>query len=233
MKKYVAYYRVSTKKQGESKLSLEWQQSEVKRYVQRTNGVLLAEYTEVETGTRKRKRIEIYKAIAQCKQEGATLIVAKLDRLSRDAEFTFNLMNSDVKFICLDLPEANETTIGIMASIAQGEAKRISERIRNAFQRKREKEGRTKIGNIDNIKGRYNKGAKISAQVRSELARVKNQVAVQLICDYRNDANYTFNKIADKLNALAIKNPDSNDYRTTRGNQFTTKQVQLLYDRYC
>lgn len=233
MKKFVAYYRVSTKKQGESKLGLEWQEQEVKKYIQRTNGVLLDQYTEIETGTSKRKRIKIFEAIALCKQNGATLIVAKLDRLSRDAEFTHSLMKSELDFICLDLPEANKTTIGIMAAIAQGEAERIRERIINAFKSKRIREGRTKIGNIKNIGTAYKKGFKNSVKARKELARIKNQIAVSLICDWYNDANYTFEKIANKLNALASKNPNSTDYKTTRGNPFTPKQVQLLYGKYC
>jgi DNA invertase Pin-like site-specific DNA recombinase len=223
MTHYIAYLRVSMKKQELSGLSLEWQESAVKKYIEQTGGVLQSQYQETETGTRKRKRIEIYKALSECERTGATLIVAKLDRLSRDVQFIASLLNSKVKFICLDIPEANETTIYIMSAIAQQEAKRIRERIVNALSAKRNR-GET-LGNLANFKGKERVGIDNSVVIRMELAKVRNEKAVELIRDFRNDAGYTFDRIADKLNKQELK--------TQRGNPFTPKMVELLYKRYC
>lgn len=95
MKKYVAYYRVSTQKQGSTGLGLQAQKNAVARHIS-DEGNLIGEFVEVETGTRKKKRVEIYKAIELAKANNAILIVAKLDRLARDVEFTSALYNANV-----------------------------------------------------------------------------------------------------------------------------------------
>src|ERR1022692_2979966 len=107
MKKFVAYYRVSTQKQGMSGLGLQAQRNAVSSFIKDDDN-LLGEFTEIETGTRKRKRIEIYKAIEFAKKEKAILLVAKLDRLTRDVEFTAALYNGAVEFVCVDNPNANK-----------------------------------------------------------------------------------------------------------------------------
>ena len=106
MKKFVSYYRVSTARQGQSGLGLQAQKNAVASYV-KDGGKLVGEYTEVETGTRKKKRVEIYKAIELARKEKAILIVAKLDRLARDVEFTSALFNGGIEFICCDNPNTN------------------------------------------------------------------------------------------------------------------------------
>ena len=98
---FIPYYRVSSKKQGRSGLGLEAQQSEVWNYASRYGGEVLAEYTEVETGKRA-DRPELAKAIAHAKLAGATLVIAKLDRLARNVQFTAGLMNSGVDFVACD-----------------------------------------------------------------------------------------------------------------------------------
>ena len=125
MKKFVCYFRVSTQKQGFDGLGISSQKAAVKNYVRREDAEIIAEFTEVETGTRKRKRIEIYKAIDLAKKLGATLIVAKLDRLARDVEFTSALFNANVDFICCDNPTANKLTIQLLSVIAEHEAEVI------------------------------------------------------------------------------------------------------------
>lgn len=137
---YVAYLRRS-KKEQESNLGLEAQNIEVQNYVKKNNGVILTTYTEIESGTSKKlsKRKVLWDAIAECKDKDATLIIAKLDRLARDVEFTARLQNSGIRFIACDIPQANEFTIHVMAAVAQQEAKRISERTRQALNRKKQK----------------------------------------------------------------------------------------------
>src|SRR5687768_4307650 len=107
MKKYVAYYRVSTVKQGQSGLGLEAQKTIVRKFTGCEDGSCIEkEYTEIESG-KKSDRAILVQALAYCKQNKCTLVIAKLDRLSRDIEFIFALKNSKVDFVCCDLPELN------------------------------------------------------------------------------------------------------------------------------
>src|SRR5262245_38316945 len=116
--KFVAYLRVSTDRQGKSWLGLEAQREAVHRFVQARGGVIIApEYVEVESGKRN-DRQELDKALARCRRTGATLVVAKLDRLSRSASFLHKLRDEGVPFVAADLPEANTLTIGVMAALA-------------------------------------------------------------------------------------------------------------------
>ena len=126
-------YRVSTQKQGRSGLGLEGQETAVNQFAGQNRGGVLASYTEIETGTNKRERPELTKAIAHCRREGATLVIAKLDRLARNVHFVSGLMESGVEFVCCDNPTANRLTIHILAAVAEDEARRISERTKAAL----------------------------------------------------------------------------------------------------
>jgi DNA invertase Pin-like site-specific DNA recombinase len=133
---FVAYYRVSTAKQGQSGLGLQAQKEAVAQYLNGGNWKLLAEFTEVETGKGSNalsKRPELQKAISCAKKAKATLIIAKLDRLSRNVHFISSLMESKIDFLCCDMPSATPLTIHIMSAIAEDEAKRISERTKAAL----------------------------------------------------------------------------------------------------
>ena len=131
--KFVAYYRVSTDRQGRSGLGLEAQQRAVSDFLNGGNWQLVAEFLEVESGKRN-DRPELARAMHYAKVTGATLVIAKLDRLSRNAAFLLSLRDADVRFVCADMPEANELTIGIMALVAENERQAISRRTREALQ---------------------------------------------------------------------------------------------------
>lgn len=136
MSNFIAYYRVSTQRQGRSGLGLDAQKQSVKSYVEQVNGKLLEEFVEVETGKGANalsKRPQLREAIAKAKKEKAVLLIAKLDRLARNVHFVTGLMESNVKFVCADIPEANELTLHIMAAMAQYESRRISERTKEAL----------------------------------------------------------------------------------------------------
>lgn len=131
--RFIVYLRVSTDRQGRSGLGLEAQQEAVQRYVSAKGGAIVyPPYVEIESGKRN-DRPELAKALKQCRLTGATLIVAKLDRLSRNAAFLMTLRDSGVAFIAADLPEANTMTVGIMALVAQHEREAISARTRAAL----------------------------------------------------------------------------------------------------
>ncbi|KAA6373203.1 MAG: putative serine recombinase, partial [Streblomastix strix] len=125
MERYISYYRVSTQKQGQSGLGLESQKDIVSKYVEsKKEASIISEYTEIESG-KKNGRKELQKALMECKAQNATLIVAKLDRLSRSVSFISNLTDSNVDFVCCDFPSANKFTIHLFASVAQYERELI------------------------------------------------------------------------------------------------------------
>jgi len=125
--KFVCYYRVSTAGQSRSGLGLEAQQATVSQYLAVHGGVELAAYVEVESG-KVNARPQLEAALLHCRQTRATLLVAKLDRLSRNAAFLLNLRDAGVKFLALDLPEVTTLTLGVLAVIAQHERELISAR---------------------------------------------------------------------------------------------------------
>ncbi|MEJ7636462.1 MAG: recombinase family protein, partial [Singulisphaera sp.] len=128
----VAYYRVSTREQGASGLGLEGQVLAVDLHARATGRPLLRSFKEVESG-KSSGRPQLAKALAHAKRAGATLIVAKLDRLSRNVAFLSTLMEGGVDFVCCDNPHANTFTCHILAAVAEFEAKAISERTKAAL----------------------------------------------------------------------------------------------------
>lgn len=167
--RFVAYYRVSTQRQGASGLGLDAQRVAVAEALKGT--VPVASFTEVESGRKTADgRPELSKAIEACRLYRARLMVAKLDRLARNAAFLHRLKDSGVEFTCADMPDANHLTIGILALVAEDEARRISERTKAALAAAKRR-GR-KLGNPSNLK-RHAEGRRIGMAVRMERARVR------------------------------------------------------------
>jgi DNA invertase Pin-like site-specific DNA recombinase len=133
---FVAYYRVSTQRQGQSGLGLESQQSAVTQYC--AGKELIAEFTEIESG-RKADRPQLIAALALAKKNKATLVIAKLDRLARNVHFISGLLESGVQFIAVDMPEADRTFLQMAAVFAEWEARKISERTKSALQAAKER----------------------------------------------------------------------------------------------
>lgn len=136
--KIVSYLRVSTDRQGRSGLGLEGQRAAVESYVKRTGAAIAREFVEVESG-RHDDRPKLAEALAFARRAKATLCVAKLDRLSRSVRFIAQVLDSGVEFAAADMPDANRMTLHILAAIAEGEAKAISDRTRAALQAARAK----------------------------------------------------------------------------------------------
>ena len=156
--KFVTYYRVSTERQGRSGLGLEAQREAVDGFLrsQGINAKLLAEYTEVESG-KDSDRPQLLRAIEHTKLTGATLLIAKLDRLSRDAHFLLGLEKAGVEFVAADMPGANRLTVGIMAMVAEEERRMISARTKAALVAAKARG--TKLGNpkgAAHLRGRGN-----------------------------------------------------------------------------
>src|SRR5712671_4210340 len=128
----IPYYRVSTKKQGESGLGLEGQEAAVQNYARQSGATIKANYVEVESGKRS-DRPQLAKALAHARRSKATLVVAKLDRLARNVAFLSALMDSTVPFVACDNPHANRLTLHILAAVAEAEALAISQRTKAAL----------------------------------------------------------------------------------------------------
>ena len=129
---FIAYFRVSTDRQGQSGLGLEAQRKAVMDYLNGGNWKLVAEYTEVESGKRN-DRPELADALDACRRQKAKLVIAKIDRLARNVHFISGLMESGVDFVAADMPEANKLTVHIMAAMAEYEREQISDRTKKAL----------------------------------------------------------------------------------------------------
>ena len=232
MKKYIAYYRVSTREQGDSGLGLRAQKQAVKRHIDESD-ILVKEFEEIESG-KKSDRPQLLKAIEVAKENGATLIIAKLDRLSRNAKFIFTLRDSGVKFICADMPEANSLTIGLLSVLAEEEAKRISERTSSALAQIKNKieSGEKHISKNGNVVKKLGSPQNLTDEVRKAgrdsysnkaLNNPENKRAGAFIVSLK-EQGLTYYAITEKLNESGFK--------TSRGNDFNQMQVKRLYKRY-
>jgi DNA invertase Pin-like site-specific DNA recombinase len=217
MTKYVAYYRVSTQRQGRSGLGLQAQQATVATYLRDSKPV--AEFCEVESG-RDDHRPELAKALASCRVHKATLVIAKLDRLSRNLSFLGQMMESKQPFVCCDMPDANHMTIGIMASVAAGEAKMISERTKLALAAAKRK-GTTLGGDRGKqTRSQLLAANRASAAVRSEAARQRAADLQPIIAELRSAGARSLAAIAARLNERGIT--------TARGGAWSAAQVYRI-----
>lgn len=201
--RFVTYYRVSTSRQGRSGLGLDAQREAVRAYLAGHRGREVATFTEVESGKRA-DRPQLAAALARCRQTRATLLVAKLDRLSRAAGFLFALRDAGTPFLAADMPDMNETVVGIMAVLAQDEARRISERTRLALAAAKARGKR--LGNP-----RLKPGSAVSAAVANaaNVARAKARAEDlrDVIASAQEGGCKTLRSLADRLNELAIPTP--------------------------
>lgn len=206
--KFVAYYRVSTARQGQSGLGLEAQKEAVDRFLNGGNWELIAEFTEVETGKGSDaldKRPQLREALAFAKRNGAKLVIAKLDRLARNVHFITGLMESRVPFICADMPEANELTIHMLAVFAQHEARRISERTKAALMAAKARG--VKLGKIENLKAG---GEQRSAKAHAFASKM------ELIIRSMQGEGLTQRAMVERLNALGIKTSEGAEWKLTQ-----------------
>lgn len=168
-RKCVSYLRVSTTRQGESGLGIEAQRSSVASFLRGDHWKQVGEYVEVESG-KNNHRPELQKAIATCRIHGATLVVARLDRLARNAHFLLGLKEAGIDILCVDMPSANALTIGIMAMVAQEEARLISARTKAALAMAKQRG--VKLGSPKPITPNTQlKGRHLSVTIRRERSR--------------------------------------------------------------
>ena len=209
--KYIAYYRVSTQRQGQSQLGLKAQREAVNRFI--SPELIGQEFTEVETGTNKKYRPILNEALQLCLKHDATLIIAKLDRLTRNVAFVSSLLDSGVKFKAVDMPHATDLNIQIMVAIAQHEAKVISTRIKEALA-----QSDKKLGTPENLTEEAKlKGLKVIAGNRANNENKKRALAYLRAS---NLMKLKLREIAERLN--------TNKFKTSQGKEFTPTQVSRL-----
>jgi DNA invertase Pin-like site-specific DNA recombinase len=209
---------VSKKTQGLSGLGLAAQKSSVEKYVKSQNGTILEDFTEVETGTNKRERVEIKKAIQLAKDKKAVLVIAKLDRLARNVSFVSSLMDAGIEFLAVDMPSANNFTIHIFSALAEQEAKLISSRTKQSLAELKKKG--IKLGTPNNLtKEARSKG--IETIKRNALNNDRNRQA-QSIVNSCKEKGMTYRQIAVYLNEL--------NFKTRHGKEFQSTTVYRLYN---
>ncbi len=208
--RFVGYFRVSTEKQGRSGLGLDAQRAAVSGYIGHHGGLLIAEFTEVETGKRG-DRPRLAEALSVCRRERATLIIAKLDRLARNVAFIANLMEADVPFIAVDMPYAEKLTLHIFAAMAEEEARRIGQRTRAALAAAKAR------GTVLGANGKLL--AKAEIERADEFAR---QIAPTVI-ELRHSGARTDRQLAAALNSRGVLGP--------RGGRFHLRSAQRLRRR--
>lgn len=212
---FVSYYRVSTTKQGINGLGMDAQRNAVMSYLNGGKWNLIAEFAEVESGKRK-DRPELVKAVALCRKQGATLLIAKLDRLARNAAFLLNLRDSGVDFIAVDMPHADKFTVGIMALVAEKERDLISQRTRDGLAAARRRG--IKLGNPRPAK------ALMAAQtVNLARADAYARSLAPIVDEIRAAHVTTLRGIAQCLNARGFKTPN--------GKTFLPQSVKNLVTR--
>lgn len=214
----IAYYRVSTQKQGASGLGLEAQRAAVKAYALANNLTIVQEFTEIETGTNKRRRIEIEKALAAAQARGAVLLIAKLDRLARNVHFISGLMESGVQFVAVDNPTVTPLTLHVLSAVAEQEAKAISTRTKDALAAAK-KRGQ-KLGSPQNM----TQAARIKgAQRNRDAAKAAYAKLMNYAQILRTKNGLSFAQTAGQLN--------KDGYTTRTGSQFTAKAVWRMFER--
>ncbi|MGY4801342.1 recombinase family protein [Teichococcus aerofrigidensis] len=218
--RFVAYYRVSTDKQGRSGLGLGAQREAVARHVVGCGGTVVAAFEEVESG-RKRDRPQLALAMAECRLRRCTLLIAKLDRLARDAHFLLGLEKAGIEFLAADMPYANRLTIGVMALVAEEEARATSTRTKAALAAAKARGVR--LGNPQLRPGDTTTAANARVVWSGQAARRAAEVLPYVEAARRAGAT-TLQQLADALTARGVRTPRG-------GAEWRPWQVRRVLDR--
>ena len=220
MGNYIAYLRQSTTKQEKSGLGIEAQRSIIHSFVK--EGLIIAEFVETESG-KKSDRPKLQEALALCRKTNSILIVAKLDRLSRNVAFTSKLLESDVEITFCDFPQANRLILHIISSIAEYEANLISQRTRQSLKAKKERG--VKLGNSENLMNKHDEAIAHSNQTNRIKAQnnANNMRAVALLRSMIKEG-LTISQMTKQLNEQG--------FVSSKGCKFQIVQVQRLIQRY-
>lgn len=218
----VAYERVSTARQGRSGLGLEAQRASIDAFAHARGAEVTARFTEVESGSRS-DRPELARALDLARLTGATLVIARLDRLSRNAAFLLTLRDSGVKFLAVDMPEANNLTVGIMALVAEAERDAISRRTKDALAAAKARG--VILGNPNGaaaLKRAGKGGVALQAAVRANADAFAESLA-PVVADLRSQEITSLRQVAAALNARGMM--------TRRGGRWQVSNARNLLRR--
>lgn len=218
--RFISYLRVSTDRQGQSGLGIEAQREAVAQYLNGGDWELLAEFVETESG-KNDDRPQLAAALEQCRLTGATLVIAKLDRLSRSARFLLELQESNVRFVAADMPDANNFTVGIMALVAQQERDAISKRTKEALAAAKARG--VQLGNPNGAQHLKDRGNDEAAAAAKHKAQEFAESIKPTVCAIMDEGHTSLGDIAKRLNERHI--------RTARGGQWHRATVANLLDR--
>lgn len=213
-RKFIAYYRVSTQKQGLSGLGLEAQQAAVATYINGGMWELIAEYQEIETGKGANaldKRPQLCGALEACRKHGATLIIAKLDRLARNVHFVSGLLETGVDFVAADMPQANKVMIQMHSVMAEWERDQISARTKAALAAAKARGVVLGVAGADNLKRNIAERKEAASVFAVKLAGVIQGFKI---------AGLTQRAMVEQLNQLGI--------RTAKGGKWSLVQLQRV-----
>jgi DNA invertase Pin-like site-specific DNA recombinase len=228
--RFVAYYRVSTAKQGISGLGLEAQQAAVRGYLNGGDWKLVDSRTEVESGKRSDNRPELAEALRLCRVHNATLIVAKLDRLSRNVAFISTLMESGVKLVAVDMPFVNEMVLHILAAVAQGEAKMCSDRTKAGLEAAKAR-GRVLGSPNKDIAMHSAEGHAASLEARQQTVEKRIADMMPIIEDIQGSGITTLAGIAKELNKREIYTPREHGKKLPTLKPWSAVQVSRVLAR--
>ena len=230
--KIVAYYRVSTKKQGRSGLGLEAQKQMVHQLASAQRATIIAEYVEVETG-KKSARPKLREAIHHARLTNSTLVVAKLDRLARNCYFLNCLLHAELDFVCCDNPYADRFNIQVLAAVAEHEARQIAARTKAALAAAKAKGrllGSARPGCWDGYERGYKKAQPLGSAANSQKARERYQQVLVPEIKRRREEGQTLSQIVAWLNEQGFKTRPTK--RCPQGSTFNLKAVWRLIERY-
>ena len=218
--KWISYLRVSTDRQGKSGLGIEAQRSAVADFLNGGNWSLVKEFVEVESGKRS-DRPMLAEAIKACRVYGAKLVIAKLDRLSRDAHFLLGLEKAGVDFVATDMPNANRLTVGIMAMVAEEERRMISKRTKDALAAAKRR-GKKLGGDRGVVPSKKVRAMALEA-LRTRADAKAAGIWLQSLQSYRRPGKRLLRAIAEGLNEQGIP--------TARGGRWSSVQVMRMLER--
>lgn len=218
--KYIVYYRVSTKKQGESGLGLEAQQTYINHFISQEQ--VVKSFTEVESAKSLLNRPKLKEAVQLCKQKGYTLAIAKIDRLSRTTEDALSIYSTlKGRLFSCDIPNLDKFTLTLFMAIADRERELISIRTKAALDAKKARTGEWRISQLTNEDRKKAHKANAAKAAINE----NNTRAMGYICSLRDNEGMTYAAIAQKMNKEGFK--------SSTGKEFKAMTVSRLYKRYC
>jgi DNA invertase Pin-like site-specific DNA recombinase len=218
MTHYIAYYRVSTKRQN---LGIDAQRTMIENYIKSNGGLVVSEYSEKESG-KNDNRPQLSAALAECKRTGATLLIAKLDRLSRKVSFVFALRDSGAKFVACDLPQFNVLTLAVFCGLAEQEREMISQRTKDALVSRYQKESwQTSHANVH----KFDDACRMKSLDARRTSAKQNEYNQRAFCAIKLAlGTMGFNALADYLN--------ENKFTTAKGGMWRGNQVKRLIEMY-